>query len=162
MSLSQYCKVWFHATLYPKRVGEFPMIAMEPIPIVNTLQNAPVKPNIPTMKHCFGAIYILLSLSLGSNALRVKKYKKAKLTSFHILKETSAPKSDLQCCSICMNEYICEGVKFDGTSCQILSNVKVDITSEDKNGWVDIDLLNPKSKFNPFSNDKVKLTVLKL
>ena len=101
------------------------------------------------MKHFFLVAYILLSLSLGSNALRVKKYKKAKLTSFDILKESSAPNSDLQCCNICRNEYICGGVKFDGTTCQILSNVKVDETSEEKNGWVDIDLTSPKSKFNP-------------
>ena len=109
------------------------------------------------MKHWFWAFYILLSLSSDSNALRVKKYKKAKLTSSVILKETSAPKSDLQCCSICMNEYICEGVKFDGTTCQILSNVKVDLTSEDKNGWVDVDLINPKSKINPISIQLSKL-----
>ena len=105
----------------------------------------------------FWAVYILLSLSLGSKALRVKKYTKAKLTSSDILKESSAPKSDLQCCNLCRNEYIFQGIKYDGTSCQLLSNVKVDKTSEEKNGWADNDLVYLKSKSNLNIIEKILL-----
>ena len=99
------------------------------------------------MKHHIWNVYIILSLFLGLQAFRVKKYEKANLASFDILKESFAPNSDLQCSSLC-REYTCGGIKYDGTTCQLLTNVKVDKTSEDKNGWVDNDLVSPKSKFN--------------
>ena len=90
---------------------------------------------------------LLLNICLCTNGLRLKKYKRASLSTYDVLKESSAPKSYLQCSTLCSNQYICEGVLFDGTTCTMLRNVKVDETSKVFNGWIDEDHHSKNSKF---------------
>ena len=54
----------------------------------------------------------------------IQKFQKAIFESFNTLSTTEAPRSILQCCIACKTSNLCEGVKFDGSTCSLLNKVK--------------------------------------
>ena len=64
-------------------------------------------------------IFLILKFNLSFQA----KYRKVSgLKSYNTLSLTKAPKSAMQCCSICSRTMGCEGIKFEGDSCSFLNN----------------------------------------
>ena len=99
------------------------------------------------MKDFTRKIFLFFNFAMViTNGLILNKYKKASFSKFEVLKELFAPNSDLQCCTACSTQLMCEGVKFDGNTCQILGNVGIDETSEIKDGWVNTNVNTIKSK----------------
>ena len=85
-------------------------------------------------------------------AFKLKHFQKHPMTSSKIFKEMIYPQSAMQCCLTCMNEMACDGVKYDGTTCSALRNVKINHGSAGSSGnidgeaWVDSELVQPKIK----------------
>ena len=96
------------------------------------------------------------------------------MISSKVFKEVTYPQSAMQCCQICMNEMACDGVKFDGTTCSALRNVKINHGSsagssesvDDGEVWVDAEVVQPKLKtkllvmngIDPTPEDNIKKT----
>ena len=81
---------------------------------------------------------IVLFTILSTKGFELVRYYKTGFSNYQVLKESSRVKSDLQCCSLCNTDYLCEGVKyFDNLHvCELLFDVEIDETSEIKDGWV--------------------------
>ena len=83
-------------------------------------------------------VLILFSISLVALSSELKYYKKKDIVaSATVTKDITYPKSDVQCCQACSSEIVCEGVKFDGTTCSILQNVEIS-TETSEEAWVQL------------------------
>ena len=71
-------------------------------------------------------LFIFLILKLNQipqiQSYQAKYQKVSSLKSYNTLSTTNAPKSAMQCCSICSRTLGCEGIMFEGGSCSFLSN----------------------------------------
>ena len=68
-------------------------------------------------------IFLVLKNQIHQIQSYQAKYQKvSSLKSYNTLSLTKAPKSAMQCCSICSRTMGCEGIKFEGGSCSFLSN----------------------------------------
>ena len=96
-------------------------------------------------------LFIFLILKLNQipqiQSYQAKYQKVSSLKSYNTLSLTKAPKSAMQCCSICSITMGCEGIKFEGDFCSFLSNPVEDNTNDatdSTNIWINTEI---KSKF---------------
>ena len=98
-------------------------------------------------------IFLILKFNLSFQA----KYRKvSSLKSYNTLSLTKAPKSAMQCCSICSITMGCEGIKFEGDFCSFLSNPVEDDTNDatdSTNIWINTEI---KSKCKTRHQDVFK------
>ena len=93
-------------------------------------------------------LFLILNLTLVLG-FRTKNYQKAKIISSDVIKESPSPLYELQCSSICMHEFACEGFKFEEDKvCKPLKNIKTQATDsiESKDGWIDSEMNAIKTK----------------
>ena len=121
-------------------------------------------------------LVIIPMIIAATLSFKIKHYQKRPISSSKVFKEVTYPKSAMQCCQICTNEIACDGVKYDGTTCSALRNVKINHGSAGSSGssesvvdgevWVDSELIQPKIKtkllvmngIDPTPEDNIKKT----
>ena len=97
-------------------------------------------------------LFIFLILRFSQiHSYQVKYRKVSSLKSYNTLSVTKAPKSAMQCCSICSRTLGCEGIKFEGGSCSFLSNPVENIddanaAADSTNNWINTETNAIKSK----------------
>ena len=89
-------------------------------------------------------------------SFKLKHYQRTQIpSSAYVFKEVTFPQSELQCCQVCMNEMACDGVKYDGTICSALRNVKINQGTGTEIAFVDSELIKPKTKLLVLGGRKV-------
>ena len=96
-------------------------------------------------------IFLVLKNQIHQIQSYQAKYRKvSSLKSYNTLSSTNAPKSEMQCCSICSRTLGCEGIKFEGGSCSFLSNPVENMddatATESTNNWINTETNAIKSK----------------
>ena len=96
-------------------------------------------------------IFLVLKNQIHQIQSYQAKYRKvSSLKSYNILSSTKAPKSEMQCCSICSRTLGCEGIMFEGDSCSFLSNpvenMDAATAAESTNNWINTETNAIKSK----------------
>ena len=96
---------------------------------------------------------IIITFTLS---FKLKHYQRTQIpSSANVFKEVTFPQSELQCCQVCMNEMACDGVKYDGTICSALRNVKINQGTGTEIAFVDSELIKPKTKLLVLGGRKV-------
>ena len=84
-------------------------------------------------------------LSIATLCFEFKYYQRKEITSSaKVLKKMTTPQSDMQCCITCMKEKYCEGVKYEGKTCSMLQDVKINKNSTGSSSelaWVDTKII---------------------
>ena len=85
--------------------------------------------------------FVILILLSTANAQQYKEsgFKKISVNCFDTLGTSYNLKTLIECCGFCMAMPTCEGVRFDGTNCQTLTNLTTCCPTNDnvKKAWVE-------------------------
>ena len=102
-------------------------------------------------------VLLILSIIITFTlSFKLKHYQRTPIpSSANVFKAVTFPQSEMQCCQICMNEMACDGVKYDGTICSALRNVKINQGAGTEMAFVDSEIIKPKTKILVLGGRKV-------